>query len=188
MVGGCELGLASAYTSTISWRSETMPLPMEIDPRAVFERLFGASARTDPRARLDRREALAHDENNRAMPSAADRRLSGDHVGFGVSVGGGGCRRPGTGSDYHRPGDGREWRRSARRDGDGGVCPVPVEVYLAEIKRPCRDRGSSCGLNVYDALNINTVLSVSTLAGSTFRRPTSIVPPRIAELGVTYTF
>jgi hypothetical protein len=54
VVGGCELGLACAYTSTISWRSETMPLPMEIDPRAVFERLFGASASTDARARLDR--------------------------------------------------------------------------------------------------------------------------------------
>jgi hypothetical protein len=54
LVGGCEVGLACAYTGTIAWRSATTPLPMEVDPRAVFERLFGASHSTDPGARLQR--------------------------------------------------------------------------------------------------------------------------------------
>ena len=54
MVGSCESGISCAYSSTISWRRATTPLPMEPDPRAVFERLFGASGSTDPRARLAR--------------------------------------------------------------------------------------------------------------------------------------
>jgi hypothetical protein len=54
LVGGCELGLACAYTGTLSWRSPTTPVPVEVDPRAVFERLFGAADTTDPRGRLER--------------------------------------------------------------------------------------------------------------------------------------
>jgi hypothetical protein len=54
LVGGCEVGLACAYSGTIAWRSETTPLPMEMDPRAVFERLFGVSDTTDTNARLAR--------------------------------------------------------------------------------------------------------------------------------------
>ena len=41
-VGGCSPGFSCAYLNTISWSSPTTPLPMEINPRAVFERLFGA--------------------------------------------------------------------------------------------------------------------------------------------------
>jgi Protein of unknown function (DUF1552) len=52
LVGGCEIGLACAYTGTLSWRSPTSPMPVEVDPRAVFERLFGADDSTDPRGRL----------------------------------------------------------------------------------------------------------------------------------------
>ncbi len=54
LVGGCELGLACAYTGTLSWRGPTSPVPVEVDPRAVFERLFGSSDTTDPRARVER--------------------------------------------------------------------------------------------------------------------------------------
>jgi Protein of unknown function (DUF1552) len=56
LVGACELGLACAYTGTIAWSGPTTPLPMERDPRAVFERMFGASGSTDQRARLERIE------------------------------------------------------------------------------------------------------------------------------------
>src|SRR4051812_106936 len=40
-VGACTSGYSCVYTNTISWSSPTRPLPMEINPRAVFERLFG---------------------------------------------------------------------------------------------------------------------------------------------------
>ena len=54
LAGSCEDGYACAYGSTIAWLSANTPLPMETNPRAVFERLFGASGSTDPRTRLAR--------------------------------------------------------------------------------------------------------------------------------------
>jgi hypothetical protein len=40
-VGNCDNGYSCAYVNTFSWRTPTTPLPMENNPRAVFERLFG---------------------------------------------------------------------------------------------------------------------------------------------------
>jgi len=52
LAGNCDSGYSCAYTNTISWRSDTTPMPMEVNPRAVFERLFGDGDSTDPAARL----------------------------------------------------------------------------------------------------------------------------------------
>ncbi len=52
LAGSCDTGYSCAYTNTISWRTPTTPNPMEINPRAVFERLFGDGDTTDPAARL----------------------------------------------------------------------------------------------------------------------------------------
>ena len=52
LAGGCDSGYSCAYTNTISWRTSTTPNPMEVNPRAVFERLFGDGDSTDPAARL----------------------------------------------------------------------------------------------------------------------------------------
>jgi hypothetical protein len=49
--GACTGNLSCAYTHTISWRSPKQPLPMEWNPRAVFEKLFGDSGSTDRAAR-----------------------------------------------------------------------------------------------------------------------------------------
>lgn len=54
MLGSCDGGASCAYTNTVAWRTPTTPLPIENDPRAVFERLFGTSGTTDPEARLER--------------------------------------------------------------------------------------------------------------------------------------
>ncbi|MCY4120383.1 MAG: DUF1552 domain-containing protein, partial [Acidobacteria bacterium] len=54
MVGNCDGGASCAYTNTIAWRTPTTPLPIENDPRAVFERLFGTTGSTDPEARRER--------------------------------------------------------------------------------------------------------------------------------------
>ena len=54
LVGACEFGYTCAYTGTLSWRTPTTPLPMEVNPRNVFERLFGDADSTDPKARLAR--------------------------------------------------------------------------------------------------------------------------------------
>jgi hypothetical protein len=52
--GACTGNLSCAYTHTLSWRSRTQPLPMEWNPRAVFEKLFGDSGSTDPAVRQAR--------------------------------------------------------------------------------------------------------------------------------------
>jgi hypothetical protein len=52
--GTCDVGFSCAYTNTISWRGTSTPLPMEHNPRAVFERLFGDSGSTAPAVRLAR--------------------------------------------------------------------------------------------------------------------------------------
>jgi len=55
--GNCDSGYSCAYSSNISWRSETTPMAKEVNPRLVFERLF---ANNDPnetpasRAKRDR--------------------------------------------------------------------------------------------------------------------------------------
>ena len=48
--GACGYGYSCVYANTISWSSPTTPLPMEMDPRAVFEQLFGDGATSDERA------------------------------------------------------------------------------------------------------------------------------------------
>ena len=53
VVGNCDNGYSCVYTNTIAWRTPTTPLPMEHNPRVVFERLFGEGGTTEQRvARL----------------------------------------------------------------------------------------------------------------------------------------
>src|ERR671918_1432847 len=52
--GACTGNLSCVYTHTLSWRSKTQPLPMEWNPRAVFEKLFGDTGSTDRNARAAR--------------------------------------------------------------------------------------------------------------------------------------
>ena len=55
-VGTCDIGYACSYVNTLSWRTETTPLPMQTNPRVVFERLFG-----DERDPVLRRRQLQED-------------------------------------------------------------------------------------------------------------------------------
>jgi hypothetical protein len=43
LAGNCDSGYACAYVSNISWSSDTTPVPKEVNPSAVFERLFGSA-------------------------------------------------------------------------------------------------------------------------------------------------
>lgn len=49
LAGDCDSGYSCAYSSSISWRSETTPVAKEVNPRLLFERLFG-SGDTDEEA------------------------------------------------------------------------------------------------------------------------------------------
>ena len=57
LMGSCDSGYTCAYTNTLSWRTPTTPLPMQTNPRVVFERLFGDGGSPEQRvaqARADR--------------------------------------------------------------------------------------------------------------------------------------
>ena len=60
LVGQCEDGYGCAYSATIAWRDANTPLPMQTNPRAVFEHLFGAVDSTEPAARA---RALRRDKS-----------------------------------------------------------------------------------------------------------------------------
>ncbi len=49
--GDCDSGYSCAYTNNLAWRSESQPLPPILDPRALFERLFGNGVALSPEAR-----------------------------------------------------------------------------------------------------------------------------------------
>jgi Protein of unknown function (DUF1552) len=53
MAGNCDSGYSCVYSSTISWRSATTPVPKLVQPRQVFDRLFGSESGAD-RARRER--------------------------------------------------------------------------------------------------------------------------------------
>ena len=74
-VGACDPGYACAYANTLCWSSATTPLPMENNPRVVFERLFGGNESTDPEAWRARR-----DEDSSILDAVGDKiaKLQGD--------------------------------------------------------------------------------------------------------------
>jgi hypothetical protein len=78
MAGSCDSGYSCVYSSCISWRSATQPLPKEVNPKLVFERLFGAPDANRVRRDRDRRSILdfvredSHDLEGRL--GASDRR------------------------------------------------------------------------------------------------------------------
>jgi hypothetical protein len=73
LVGSCDVGFSCTYMNTISWRTPVTPMPMEINPRVVFDRMFGDGATTEQR--------LRRIENQRSILDAVTgqiRRLQGD--------------------------------------------------------------------------------------------------------------
>src|SRR6187397_2448172 len=49
LIGACDRDYGCIYMNTLSWRTPTTPLPMEINPRKVFERMFGRGGSTAER-------------------------------------------------------------------------------------------------------------------------------------------
>ena len=86
MTGNCEGGYSCAYINTLSWRTATLPLPMETNPRAVFERLFGEPGGADARRaqrRIDRSilDGVSEDlARLRAELAPGDRRIVSEYL------------------------------------------------------------------------------------------------------------
>jgi hypothetical protein len=62
LIGACDRDYGCIYMNTLSWRSPTTPNPMEINPRKVFERLFGQGGTVD--------ERLARQQEDRSILDA----------------------------------------------------------------------------------------------------------------------
>jgi len=77
--GSCDEGFSCAYTNSISWLNATTPLPMENDPRVLFERLFGDDGTTDPSVRR------AHREEDRSVLDAVTEQIGRLQRGLGPS-------------------------------------------------------------------------------------------------------
>jgi hypothetical protein len=54
LIGACDGGYSCTYINTLSWKTPTTPLPMETNPRVVFERIFGEGGTPEQRAARQR--------------------------------------------------------------------------------------------------------------------------------------
>jgi hypothetical protein len=63
-----------------------------------------------------------------------------------------------------------------------------VDLRVEKTFRPFAGQKLALRLNVYNALNLNTVTSLTMRAGPSFLRPTAIMPPRLFELSTSYSF
>jgi hypothetical protein len=87
--GRCDSGYSCLYTSNISWRNETAPIGKEINPRAVFERMFGNDDRSQTDKAIDdrtrRRKSILDYVNDEAKSlhqtlGSADRRKLDEYL------------------------------------------------------------------------------------------------------------
>jgi len=58
MAGNCDSGYSCVYSSTMSWRSATQPLPKEVNPKSVFDRLFGHGSAAERAKMRDQRQSV----------------------------------------------------------------------------------------------------------------------------------
>lgn len=58
MAGNCDSGYSCVYSSTMAWRSATQPLPKEVSPKVVFERLFSTKPPAERAAQDARRRSM----------------------------------------------------------------------------------------------------------------------------------
>jgi hypothetical protein len=73
LVGSCDVGFSCVYMNTISWRTSTTPMPMEINPRVVFDRLFG-----DGSTAAERLERIEQERSILDAVTGQVRRLQGN--------------------------------------------------------------------------------------------------------------
>tara|TARA_R110000824_G_scaffold279180_1_gene467398 strand:+ start:41310 stop:42644 length:1335 start_codon:yes stop_codon:yes gene_type:complete len=59
LLGACDSGFSCAYLDQVSWASEDTPLPTQVNPRTVFERMFGGSGTAEQRlARMQQNRSI----------------------------------------------------------------------------------------------------------------------------------
>jgi hypothetical protein len=58
MAGNCDSGYSCVYSSTMSWKAATQPLPKEVNPKSVFDRLFGGGSAAERAKVKARRQSV----------------------------------------------------------------------------------------------------------------------------------
>jgi len=76
----CGEGYSCTYTNTISWSSPTDPLPMELNPQVVFERMFGDGSTAELRARRRKRDSSILDSLNGSLSRLRNESSAPDRV------------------------------------------------------------------------------------------------------------
>src|SRR6185436_15052708 len=148
-VRGCVPGYSCTYMNTISWAGPTAPLPMEINPRVAFERMFGRAA--DGNQRLSRMrenrsildsvagEAKQLQRRLGAQDRAAHREDRGpqrrEHHGGDGAGGRAGDVRRARGGDVRSAGGGLPGRSDARVHLHDGARGQPAHVPGAQHSR-----------------------------------------------------
>jgi hypothetical protein len=82
LIGSCDSGYACSYTNTLSWRTPTTPLPMQTNPRVVFERLFGDGGGVEQRIAQSREDRSILDSITEAARQLERRLGSRDRIKF----------------------------------------------------------------------------------------------------------
>jgi Protein of unknown function (DUF1552) len=77
LIGSCDRDYGCIYMNTLSWRTPTTPLPMEINPRKVFERMFGQGGSATQR--------LARIQEDRSILDAITREASNLQLQLGIA-------------------------------------------------------------------------------------------------------
>ena len=80
MVGNCNDGYSCVYMNTFVWKTATMPLPMENNPRVVFERLFGLGGTAAQRMAELQADRSILDSVNSQMASLRQKLGAGDRT------------------------------------------------------------------------------------------------------------
>ena len=80
LLGSCAPGYSCAYANTLSWQSPTTPLPMEINPRVLFERMFGAGDTTEQRRARMKEDRSILDFVTSELTDLEGRIGPGDHL------------------------------------------------------------------------------------------------------------
>jgi hypothetical protein len=80
LVGNCDNGYSCIYWNTISWRNPTTPLPMEVNPRVVFERLFGDGGTPEQRLAQVREDRSILDSVKESVASLQNRLGANDRT------------------------------------------------------------------------------------------------------------
>jgi hypothetical protein len=76
LIGACDRDYGCIYMNTLSWRTHTTPLPMEINPRKVFERMFGQGGSVE--------EQLARRRQDRSILDAVSQQATSLKLDLGA--------------------------------------------------------------------------------------------------------